>query len=98
LAVTGNNWNTTLSESSVSLNAGNSATIMVTVNIPAIATDGAMDTVTVMATSQGDGAVSDSATLTTTAVVTGPPTIYLPVFIKDYGSDYLTVKKEAIST
>jgi hypothetical protein len=83
LAVTGNNWNTTLSESSVSLNAGNSATIMVTVNIPAIATDGAMDTVTVMATSQGDGAVSDSATLTTTAVVTGPPTIYLPVFIKD---------------
>jgi hypothetical protein len=83
LAVTGNNWNTTLSESSVSLNAGNSATIMVTVNIPVIATDGAMDTVTVTATSQGDGAVSDSATLTTTAVVTGPPTIYLPVFIKD---------------
>jgi hypothetical protein len=83
LAVSGNTWTTTLSESSVSLGIGSSATVIVTVDIPAGAADGETDTATVTATSQGDGTVSDSATLVTTAVAAGPPTIYLPVVLKN---------------
>ena len=83
LAVGGNTWTTTLSDSTVSLGVGASATLLVTVDIPAGAADGEMDTATVTATSQGDGAVSGSATLMTTAVAAGPSTLYLPVVIKD---------------
>jgi uncharacterized membrane protein len=83
LAVGGNTWTTTLSDSTVSLGVGVSATLIVTVDIPAGAADGQMDTATVTATSQGDGAVSGSATLVTTAVAAGPSTLYLPVVIKD---------------
>ncbi|MCB8946332.1 MAG: hypothetical protein H6658_21520, partial [Ardenticatenaceae bacterium] len=80
-------WTATLSDSSVSLGAGESAMIMVTVDIPADAGDGDMDMATVTATSQGDAAATDSAMLTTTAVVEiiEPPVymLYLPFVTKN---------------
>ena len=83
LSVSGNTWMTMLSESSVSLGIGESTTVEVSVRIPALVANGSMDTATVTATSQGDGAVTDSATLVTTAVAAGPPVVYLPVFINE---------------
>ncbi|MCL4263279.1 MAG: M36 family metallopeptidase [Anaerolineae bacterium] len=68
LAITGNIWDSTPSVSSVSLNPGESTSVSVAVDIPANAGDGDMDTATVTATSTGDGTVSDSTDLTTTAV------------------------------
>jgi uncharacterized membrane protein len=78
LAATGNSWTTTLSDSSVSLNVGESTMVWVTVDIPTGGVaDGDMDVATVTATSAGDSGVSASATLTTTAEVDGY-FIYLP--------------------
>ena len=82
LSVSGNAWTTTLSDSSVSLGIGESTMVTVTVDISSGAADGEMDIATVTATSQGDGAVSDSAALTTTAVV-DEVFIYLPFIAKD---------------
>jgi hypothetical protein len=80
LAATGNSWTTTLSDSSVSLNVGESTMVWVTVEIPTGVADGDMDVATVTATSAGDSGVSASATLTTTAEVPEPEGyfIYLP--------------------
>ena len=80
LSVTGNTFTTTLSDSSVALAIGESATVMVTVTIPTDAADGEIDMATVTATSQGDNVVTDSATLTTTAAVLK---IYLPFIAKN---------------
>jgi hypothetical protein len=83
LAATGNSWTTTLSDSSVSLNVGESTMVWVTVDIPTGGVaDGDMDVATVTATSAGDSGVSASATLTTTAEVEGY-FIYLPFVAKD---------------
>src|SRR5690606_33646635 len=87
ISVAGNAWTSTPDVASVTLNPGETAMVMVTVDIPATAVDGETDTVTVTATSQGDNTVSDSVDLTTTAEDDGvtPPTgytIYLPVVIK----------------
>jgi uncharacterized membrane protein len=82
LAATGNSWMTMLSESSVSLNVGESTMVWVTVEIPTGVADGDMDVATVTATSAGDSGVSASATLTTTAEVEGF-FIYLPFVAKD---------------
>jgi hypothetical protein len=82
LAATGNSWTTTLSDSSVSLNVGESTMVWVTVDIPTGVADGDMDVATVTATSAGDSGVSASATLTTTAEVEGY-FIYLPFVAKD---------------
>ncbi|MBE2198541.1 MAG: S8 family serine peptidase [Anaerolinea sp.] len=77
-------WTTTLSESSVTLAAGGSTTLVVTVIVPADAEDGDEDAAVVTAASQTAPMVTDSVTLTTTAVAAEPPMsyIYLPFIIK----------------
>jgi len=84
LSATGNLWPTNLSAASITLGAGQSGSVMVSVEIPAGAADGAMDTVTITAVSDGDGSTTDSVDLTTTAVVPPPPGsfIYLPIILK----------------
>jgi hypothetical protein len=84
LSVSGNSWTTMLSDSSVTLGPGASATVWVTVAIPGTAGDGEMDTATVTAESQTDGSVTDSVDLTTTAEVSGY-IIGLPVVIYNDG-------------
>jgi uncharacterized membrane protein len=83
LSLSGNSWTATLSETTIGLAAGTSATFQVVVEIPAGAGDGEIDVVTVAATSQGDGSQSDTANLTTTAEV-GPDNyqIFMPVVIR----------------
>jgi uncharacterized membrane protein len=68
LSVSGHSWTTMLSDAEVTVAAGDSATVWVTVAIPANAGDGDTDTVTITAESQNAG-VSDSVELTTTADV-----------------------------
>jgi uncharacterized repeat protein (TIGR01451 family) len=62
-------WGASLSRSSIALGIGASTTFTVDVTIPSGAGNGDMDVATVTATSQGDAGVSDTAQLTTTAVV-----------------------------
>ena len=69
LTATGQSWTTTLSTSLVNLAPSASKVFTVTVAIPPGAADQESDTVTITATSQGDGSKTDSALLTTTAVV-----------------------------
>ncbi len=69
LVASGHSWTTTLSDSSVTLAAGASAALTVTVNIPPGALGNDHDAVTVTATSQGDNGASASATLTTSVTV-----------------------------
>lgn len=76
LAAAGNLWDVDLSAASVTLAAGASAEITVQVTIPADAVDGAMDVVTVTATSEGGPTAS--SVLTTTAEVV-PPEGYITV-------------------
>jgi hypothetical protein len=81
LAVSGNSWTTSLSASAVVVNPGASAAVMVYVDVPGGASYPDMDTATFTATSQGDGGVSDSADLSSTAV--WPYYLYLPVVRKN---------------
>ena len=71
-------WTANLSQTTVTLAGGASATFTVEVTIPGNVADGDSDVITVTATSQNDVAATDSATLTTTAIVVGY-NIYLPV-------------------
>ncbi|MDA0243313.1 MAG: M36 family metallopeptidase [Chloroflexi bacterium] len=64
-AVSSEGWNTSIDPASVTLNAGQSASVEVTVDIPANVVDGTVDTTTFTATSQGNGSVSDSVDLAT---------------------------------
>ncbi len=80
LSVSGAAWNTTLSDASVTLNAGEAVAVTVWVDVPASASGGEMDVAAVTATSQSDGSVSDSATLTTTVPTMG---VYLPIVINE---------------
>lgn len=77
-------WTPTLSMSSMTLAAGESASITVWVYVPNSANDGDTDVATVTAVSQSDNAVSDTTDLTTTAQSAGPITyfIYLPFTTK----------------
>jgi uncharacterized membrane protein len=68
LSLSGNSWLSGLSQDSVKLTAGISATVQVTVRIPSEAAYLEKDTVTVSAVSKGNGAQSDTADLTTTAL------------------------------
>ncbi|MGB0384896.1 MAG: M36 family metallopeptidase [Ardenticatenaceae bacterium] len=68
LAVSGNDWNTTLSNASVSLNAGASTMVTVHVEIPSDTADGESETATATAISQADSTVSEQAQLTTTGL------------------------------
>jgi uncharacterized repeat protein (TIGR01451 family) len=78
LSATGD-WTATLSESAVTLGAGESTTVTVEVDIPLV---GSSDITTVTATSQGDATATDSADLTTTSTdVTYQ--LFLPIMLKD---------------
>jgi len=81
LAASGNNWTSTVTTQVGPLAAGASGTAYVAVSIPANAADGDSDTVTIIATSQGDNTKSDTAVLTTTARVPGYD-IFLPLIMK----------------
>lgn len=83
LAVSGNAWATALSPSSTTLPAGAATIFTAAVTIPAQATANSLDVAVVTATSQGDSAVSDSVTLATTCLSSGPKYhIYLPQISK----------------
>lgn len=82
-AVSANGWTVALSDSEVTLGAGESAEVVVQVMIPADAADGASDVATVTATSQGDNSKFAVSELTTTAVY---PRIYLPVIPQGYNA------------
>ncbi len=78
-------WNSQLGQTSVSLNAGQNATVTVTVAVPANAADGTANSVTVTATSQGDTGQTATVGLTTTAKVAVSPAnhaIYLPLIMR----------------
>jgi hypothetical protein len=80
LVVGGNVWTTTAASMTVGpLIAGATGNVLVTVNIPTSVVPGAIDTVTITATSQGLDTASAAVTLTTTAI---PYRIFLPVIIK----------------
>ncbi len=84
LTAAGHTWTTTLSDSSITLGAGESGTVMVHVTIPASAGDGDEDTTTVTATSTHDAGATASADMTTTAVIPPLPTytIFMPILLK----------------
>jgi 5'-nucleotidase / UDP-sugar diphosphatase len=63
----GNLWDVHLPETEFILEAGESTVVIVHVDIPAEAADGAIDTVSIIATSGEDDSVSASATLVTTS-------------------------------
>lgn len=65
LTSAGNDWRTVLSTSSVTLAPGAGSTFAVHVSIPAAASDGTVDVVTVRATSESDPPLQDTALLTT---------------------------------
>jgi uncharacterized membrane protein/N-acetylneuraminic acid mutarotase len=68
LSYTGGLWEVSLPVTTTLLGAGESVEVMVYVAIPLDAADGAMDVLTLTATSQGDMEASAQAVLTTTAV------------------------------
>ncbi len=61
-------WSASLSQNSVTLNAGESTNIILTVTAPSSATQGESQNVTVTAVSEGNSSKSDSVTTTTTVV------------------------------
>jgi hypothetical protein len=67
LSASGNTWGTTLAMGSIALNPGETGSFTVMVDVPAGAVNNATDSATITADSQGDGAVSGTTTLTTTA-------------------------------
>ncbi|MCB9134574.1 MAG: proprotein convertase P-domain-containing protein [Anaerolineales bacterium] len=77
-------WTADLSVASVTLAAGDSATFTVDVTIPGGAADGDSDDTVVTATSQSDASATDSATLTTMAVITPEEgsVLYIPLIFK----------------
>ena len=68
-----NGWTSGVTPAQVGLAPDGTAPVTVTVDIPSGAGDGDFDVAIVTATSQGDGMVSDSSTLTSTAVVACVP-------------------------
>lgn len=74
-------WTMTLATNNLSLAGLATAPVSVTVMIPANALDGEMDVAVVTATSQANPALSDSVTLSTTALVPNS-FVYLP-FVRD---------------
>jgi uncharacterized membrane protein len=65
VAVSGNQWTTTLSRNSVPVARGATETLTVTVTVPPNQIAGATDTATITVTSQGNAAVNNTATLIT---------------------------------
>ena len=79
IAISGESWTTT-APASVMVNAGASSTFAVAVTIPAGANDADSDTATVTVTSANDAGATDSADLTTTAVIL-QHYLFLPVIM-----------------
>jgi len=69
LSLSGAAWTTTVPPTGGPLNAGASQEITVTVNIPTDVPNGASDTATISAVSQGDQTAAATSVLTTTAAV-----------------------------
>jgi uncharacterized repeat protein (TIGR01451 family) len=82
IAVGDSEWDVHLPETEFTLEIGESAEVIVHVDIPAETADGATDSVTITATSQGDNSLSASAVLTTTA---GWYQYFMPLISKDAG-------------
>lgn len=80
-AVDDNGWTSQVSASSISLDAGESGTVLVLVLVPTDAADGAINVTTLTAVSDDDSSATDSVALTTTADVPGFA-VYLPVISK----------------
>jgi hypothetical protein len=76
ITVSGETWTTTVPATVGPLNSGASATVAVTVDIPAGAAVGDQDMATVTVTSQGDPTVFADVMLTTTVVARG---VFLPL-------------------
>ena len=74
-------WTATLSDSFVSVDAYESTVVTVTVDIPADALGGAMNTFTFTATSSGDATVFDKSMLT---IDTSEYKIFVPIFYSRY--------------
>jgi uncharacterized membrane protein len=79
VAVSGDSWTTSAPSSVGPLAAGASEDVQIVVQVPISAGGGSSDIVSITVTSQGDGSVSDSSTLTTSAnavygVEVTPPT------------------------
>jgi hypothetical protein len=81
LQVSGEAWATAPDTSSVTLGPGGSATVVVTVSVPAGAAHGSSDVATITVSAQGNPAMTASSTLTTTAV-SPLRYIYLPLMLK----------------
>jgi hypothetical protein len=81
LEVSGAAWATAPDTPSVTLGPGGSATVVVTVAVPAGATHGSSDVATITVSSQGNPAMTASSNLTTTAV-SPLRYIYLPLVLK----------------
>ncbi len=71
-------WSVSVQPAAVTLGKGDTETVKVFVSIPASAAAGTVDVTTVTATSQSDGAVSDTATDSTTRQAY-PYGVYLPL-------------------
>jgi hypothetical protein len=80
ITFSGVNWTTSGPSEVMNLFPGQTKTFYVSVMVPMDAIDKAFDTATVTATSQNTPSVSDSVTVTTTAIGTS---IYLPITFKD---------------
>jgi uncharacterized repeat protein (TIGR01451 family) len=74
LAQTGGAWAAALSETNILLDAEASTTFEVVVTVPLTAADGQFDTAVLQAT--GNGGVTATVSLTTTAIVVEPPPTY----------------------
>lgn len=81
LSANGNAWPTTLVEETMVLNANALKTLTVVVQVPGDTGEADVDTAVILAVSQGDAQVSDSAALQTTARATlpGPWRSYVPL-------------------
>ena len=84
LALTNQTWFSTLSPTSLTLNAGTSTTVTVTVFIPNTANVNNTDRVRLSTVSQNDASATDSIMLTTTAAPTmaNQTRVYLPLVVK----------------
>ncbi|MBK8899865.1 MAG: hypothetical protein IPM53_01655 [Anaerolineaceae bacterium] len=83
-------WASSLSDTAVPVNSGNSASVSVEITIPGGATNGDSDTATITATSQTDAMVTASALLTTTV---GSEITYLPIIFKALAAPTLSATR-----
>jgi hypothetical protein len=81
ITYTGNVWGVDLMKNSLELGVGESAELVVQVTIPAEAANGAVDTVTIEAS--GEGEAMAASELTTTALI-GELKIFLPLALSSH--------------